>query len=73
MVFEYGMGNDLIPNKDDASKILQQCFDDISDILKTMQKPLYSISKQIFIYEYIDMKKTKDVFEDLKKESEGVI
>lgn len=64
MVYEYAMGDSLIPSQEDGSKILCESFDEVSELLKSMQNQLSEISKQIFIHEYIDMKKTQEIFQD---------
>ncbi|MBR6952839.1 MAG: AAA family ATPase [Campylobacter sp.] len=62
MVFEYAMGDSFIPNGENVTKILYECFDEVSEILRNSQSKLTQISKQIFVYEYIDYEKVKEIF-----------
>ena len=62
MVFEYAMGDSFIPNGENVTKILYECFDDVSEILRNSKNKLTQISKQIFVYEYIDYEKVSDIF-----------
>ncbi len=67
MVFELAMGDSFTPSAQSVNKILQDCYDEVSEIIRTMQDKLNQISKQIFVYEFI-------TFEDVQKicESDGV-
>ena len=67
MVFEFAMGDSFTPSAQSVNKILQDCYDEVSEIIRTMQDKLNQISKQIFVYEFI-------TFEDVQKicESDGV-
>ena len=67
MVFELVMGDSFTPSAQSVNKILQDCYDEVSEIIRTMQDKLNQISKQIFVYEFI-------TFEDVQKicESDGV-
>lgn len=67
MVFELAMGDSFTPSAQSVNKILQDCYDEVSEIIRTMQDKLNQISKQIFVYEFI-------IFEDVQKicESDGV-
>mgnify|MGYP000876190735 CR=1 FL=1 len=67
MVFELAMGDSFTPSAQSVNKILQDCYDEVSEIIRTMQDKLNQISKQIFVYEFI-------TFEDIQKicESDGV-
>ena len=67
MVFELAMSDSFTPSAQSVNKILQDCYDEVSEIIRTMQDKLNQISKQIFVYEFI-------TFEDVQKicESDGV-
>lgn len=67
MVFELAMGDSFTPSAQSVNKILQDCYDEVSEIIRTMQDKLNQISKQIFVYEFI-------TFQDVQKicESDGV-
>lgn len=60
MVFELVMGDSFTPSAQSVNKILQDCYDEVSEIIRTMQDKLNQISKQIFVYEFI-------TFEDVQK------
>lgn len=63
MVFEYSMGEYLLPNEGEINKILTICFDEVSEILRTKQRELLEISKQIFVYEFVGFEKVKEIFD----------
>ncbi|MDA3049443.1 AAA family ATPase [Campylobacter sp. JMF_02 ED1] len=53
MVYEYAMGDSFVPNPASVNEILNSCFEDVGETLRTMQEALNLIAKQIFVYEYI--------------------
>lgn len=71
MVFELAMGDSFTPSAQSVNKILQDCYDEISEIIRTMQDKLNQISKQIFVYEFITFKDVQKICESDGVEQEG--
>lgn len=72
MVFELAMGDSFTPSAQSVNKILQDCYDEISEIIRTMQDKLNQISKQIFVYEFITFEDVQKICESDGVEQEGV-
>ena len=72
MVFELAMGDSFTPNAQSVNKILQDCYDEVSEIIRTMQDKLNQISKQIFVYEFITFEDVQKICESDSVEQEGV-
>ena len=71
MVFELAMGDSFTPSAQSVNKILQDCYDEVSEIIRTMQDKLNQISKQIFVYEFITFKDVQKICESDGVEQEG--
>lgn len=72
MVFELAMGDSFTPSAQSVNKILQDCYDEVSEIIRTMQDKLNQISKQIFVYEFITFEDVQKICESDGVEQEGV-
>ena len=72
MVFELAMGDSFTPSAQSVNKILQDCYDEVSEIIRTMQDKLNQISKQIFVYEFITFEDVQKICESDGMEQEGV-
>ncbi len=72
MVFELAMGDSFTPSAQSVNKILQDCYDEVSEIIRTMQDKLNQISKQIFVYEFITFEDVQKICESDGAEQEGV-
>lgn len=72
MVFELAMGDSFTPSTQSVNKILQDCYDEVSEIIRTMQDKLNQISKQIFVYEFITFEDVQKICESDGVEQEGV-
>ncbi|WP_297962388.1 AAA family ATPase [uncultured Campylobacter sp.] len=72
MVFELAMGDSFTPSAQSVNKILQDCYDEVSEIIRTMQDKLNQISKQIFVYEFITFEDVQNICESDGVEQEGV-
>ena len=72
MVFELAMGDSFTPSAQSVNKILQDCYDEVSEIIRTMQDKLNQISKQIFVYEFITFEDVQKICESDSVEQEGV-
>ena len=72
MVFELAMGDSFTPSAQSVNKILQDCYDEVSEIIRTMQDKLNQISKQIFVYEFITFEDVQKICESDCVEQEGV-
>ena len=72
MVFELVMGDSFTPSAQSVNKILQDCYDEVSEIIRTMQDKLNQISKQIFVYEFITFEDVQKICESDGVEQEGV-
>ena len=72
MVFELAMGDSFTPSAHSVNKILQDCYDEVSEIIRTMQDKLNQISKQIFVYEFITFEDVQKICESDGVEQEGV-
>lgn len=72
MVFELAMGDSFTPSAQSVNKILQDCYDEVSEIIRTMQDKLNQISKQIFVYEFITFEDVQNICESDGMEQEGV-
>ncbi len=71
MVFELAMGDSFTPSAQSVNKILQDCYDEVSEIIRTMQDKLNQISKQIFVYEFITFEDVQNICESDGVEQEG--
>ena len=71
MVFELAMGDSFTPSAQSVNKILQDCYDEVSEIIRTMQDKLNQISKQIFVYEFITFEDVQKICESDGAEQEG--
>lgn len=72
MVFELAMGDSFTSSAQSVNKILQDCYDEVSEIIRTMQDKLNQISKQIFVYEFITFEDVQKICESDGVEQEGV-
>jgi len=72
MVLELAMGDSFTPSAQSVNKILQDCYDEVSEIIRTMQDKLNQISKQIFVYEFITFEDVQKICESDGVEQEGV-
>ena len=72
MVFELAMGDSFTPSAQSVNKILQDCYDEVSEIIRTMQDKINQISKQIFVYEFITFEDVQKICESDGVEQEGV-
>ena len=72
MVFELAMSDSFTPSAQSVNKILQDCYDEVSEIIRTMQDKLNQISKQIFVYEFITFEDVQKICESDGVEQEGV-
>ena len=72
MVFEFAMGDSFTPSAQSVNKILQDCYGEVSEIIRTMQDKLNQISKQIFVYEFITFEDVQKICESDGVEQEGV-
>ncbi len=72
MVFELAMGDSFTPSAQSVNKILQDCYGEVSEIIRTMQDKLNQISKQIFVYEFITFEDVQKICESDGVEQEGV-
>ena len=63
MVYEYAMGESFVPNPASVNDILNECFEDVCETLRTMQEGLNSIAKQIFVYEFITWANVKAILQ----------
>ena len=66
------MGDSFTPSAQSVNKILQDCYDEVSEIIRTMQDKLNQISKQIFVYEFITFEDVQNICESDGVEQEGV-
>ncbi|WP_298024411.1 AAA family ATPase [uncultured Campylobacter sp.] len=71
MVFELAMGDSFTPSAQSVNKILQDCYDEISEIIRTMQDKLNQISKQIFVYEFITFEGVQSICDPAVAEQDG--
>ena len=71
MVFELAMGDSFTPSAQSVNKILQDCYDEISEIIRTMQDKLNQISKQIFVYEFITFEGVQSICDPAAAEQDG--
>lgn len=71
MVFELAMGDSFTPSAQSVNKILQDCYDEVSEIIRTMQDKLNQISKQIFVYEFITFEGVQSICDPAAAEQDG--
>ena len=71
MVFELAMGDSFTPSAQSVNKILQDCYDEVSEIIRTMQDKLNQISKQIFVYEFITFEGVQSICDPATAEQDG--
>ena len=71
MVFELAMGDSFTPSAQSVNKILQDCYDEVSEIIRTMQDKLNQISKQIFVYEFITFEGVQSICDPVAAEQDG--
>ena len=71
MVFELAMGDSFTPSAQSVNKILQDCYDEVSEIIRTMQDKLNQISKQIFVYEFITFEGVQSICDSAVTEQDG--
>lgn len=71
MVFELAMGDNFTPSAQSVNKILQDCYDEVSEIIRTMQDKLNQISKQIFVYEFITFEGVQSICDPAAAEQDG--
>lgn len=71
MVFELAMGDSFTPSAQSVNKILQDCYDEVSEIIRTMQDKLNQISKQIFVYEFITFEGVQSICDPAATEQDG--
>ena len=71
MVFELAMGDSFTPSAQSVNKILQDCYDEVSEIIRTMQDKLNQISKQIFVYEFITFEDVQSICDPAAAEQDG--
>ncbi len=71
MVFELAMGDSFTPSAQSVNKILQDCYDEVSEIIRTMQDKLNQISKQIFVYEFITFEGVQSICDPAVAEQDG--
>ena len=71
MVFELAMGDSFTPSAQSVNKILQDCYDEVSEIIRTMQDKLNQISKQIFVYEFITFEGVQSICDPAAAEQNG--
>lgn len=73
MVFELAMGDSFTPSAQSVNKILQDCYDEVSEIIRTMQDKLNQISKQIFVYEFITFEGVQSICDPAAAEQDGAV
>lgn len=73
MVFELAMGDSFTPSAQSVNKILQDCYDEVSEIIRTMQDKLNQISKQIFVYEFITFEGVQSICDPAATEQDGAV
>ena len=71
MVFELAMGDSFTPSAQSVNKILQDCYDEVSEIIRTMQDKINQISKQIFVYEFITFEGVQSICDPAVAEQDG--
>ena len=65
------MGDSFTPSAQSVNKILQDCYDEVSEIIRTMQDKLNQISKQIFVYEFITLEGVQSICDPAATEQDG--
>ena len=73
MVFELAMGDSFTPSAQSVNKILQDCYNEVSEIIRTMQDKLNQISKQIFVYEFITFEGVQSICDPAAAEQDGAV
>lgn len=61
MVFEYGMGENILPSKADSDALIKRAYDDVKGYLGSVENTLTEISKYIFVNESIDLTKVREI------------
>lgn len=56
MIFDYAMGDNLIPNEREITDILENSYNEVSELLKNKGDELAKIAKRIFVYEFVEFK-----------------
>ena len=67
------MGDSFTPSAQSVNKILQDCYDEVSEIIRTMQDNLNQISKQIFVYEFITFEGVQSICDPAAAEQDGAV
>ena len=64
MIFEYSMGEFIVPNQNEILNILNKNEKEIKEFLSTMQKPLFEITKHLFAFETISKETIRDILKE---------
>lgn len=66
MVFDYAMGESFLPDEREISKILNESYAEVAEILKNRKNELNRIAKEIFSYEVIYFKAVEAILLEVK-------
>ncbi|QKF64787.1 AAA family ATPase [Campylobacter corcagiensis] len=68
MIFDYAMGDEIMPSQQVVESLLKKNFDEVSEFLSSMGSSLVSVSKYLFAFETVTADKIKEI---LSKEYDG--
>ena len=63
LIFDDVMGDDFIANPDEVRTILNNCFDEVGEVIKNANDKLNKIAEMIFDNEYISFTQVKEIFD----------